>query len=267
MKLNNKDLKIIMCDISKDAGVIILLYSIGMGVCGFVNNLKDDNIIFDLFVSLPFFIFSAGCFSLLYVLKCIMCEFFFTAIIIVFFHLIKSTKFLMVFTMVLLVMICAYLLRLYFYVEDPIITAIVIDFLFMVVFFVPLYIYRPKKSIFFTIVSFVVIGACLLAVRINRTFIMINYLPVVLLALVFIGLFYKNISVNKSKLIIINILLIQTLDFFFILSLIGEMLIASLVAIGIYKAVVLFFRYRKYNEVKIFSNVLYSNSVREPKDF
>lgn len=83
----------------------------------------------------------------------------------------------------------------------------------------------------------------------------------------FIVLSYKNILVNKSKLIIINILLIQTLDFFFILSLIGEMLIASLVAIGIYKAVVLFFRYWKYNEVKIFSNVLYSNSVREPKDF
>lgn len=73
----------------------------------------------------------------------------------------------------------------------------------------------------------------------------------------FIVLSYKNILVNKSKLIIINILLIQTLDFFFILSLISEMLIASLVAIGIYKAVVLFFRYRKYNEVKIFSNVLY----------
>ena len=56
----------------------------------------------------------------------------------------------------------------------------------------------------------------------------------------FIVLSYKNILVNKSKLIIINILLIQTLDFFFIFSVIGEMPIVFLVAIGIYKAVVLF---------------------------
>ena len=88
---------------------------------------------------------------------------------------------------------------------------------------------------------------------------MIDFLPVVLFALVFILLFYKNISVNKLKLIIINLLLIQTLDFFFTLSLLDELSIVPLIAIVVYKVVVLFFRYRKYNDVKIFSNVLNSN--------
>lgn len=253
------DIIMILRDIGKDAGVIIAFIAIVMGVIGAVNNSKDFDPIFDIFVNFPIFAFLAGFFNFLFVARSVICEIIFSAIFFVFLYLIKSTKLLTVFIMVLFVLICAYLLRLYFYVKEPILTAIVIDFLFMLVFLVPLYIYRPKKSIFFTIVSFVVIGACLLAGRINRTFIMIDFLPVVLFALVFILLFYKNISVNKLKLIIINLLLIQTLDFFFTLSLLDELSIVPLIAIVVYKVVVLFFRYRKYNDVKIFSNVLNSN--------
>lgn len=253
------DIKMIMRDIFKDASGIIAFIAIVMGGIGVFSNSKDFDSIVDIFVNLPLLTFSSGFFIFLFVARSVICEIIFLAIIFVFLYLIKSTKSLTVFIMVLFVMICAYLLSSFFYVKEPILTAIVIDFLFMLVFFVPLYIFRPKKSIFFTILSFVVIGACLLAGRINRTFIMINYLPVVLFALVFIWLFYKNISVDNLKLIIINLLLIQTLDFFFTLSLIDELSIVPLIAIVVYKVVVLFFRYRKYNDVKIFSNVLNSN--------
>ena len=251
------DIIIVLRDIGKDAGVIIAFIAIVMGVIGAVNNSKDFDPIFDIFVNLPIFAFLAGFFNFLFVARSVICEIIFSAIFFVFLYLIKSTKLLTVFIMALLVMICAYLLRKYFYVEDSIITAIFIDFIFMLVFFVPLYIYRPKKYILFTIISFVVIGACLLAGRISRTFIMINYLPIVVFALLFIVFFYKKILVDNSKLIIINLLLIQTIDFFFILSLKGEEVpIVSFIAIGIYKMVVLLFRYRKYKEAKIFSDVV-----------
>lgn len=251
------DIKMILRDIGKDAGGIIAFVAIVMGVIGVVNNSKDFDPIVDIFVNFPFFAFSSGFFLILFVGRSVICEIIFSAIIYVFLDLIKSTKLLTVFIMVLLVMICAYFLRLYFYVKDPIITAIFIDFIFMLVFFVPLYINRPKKSIFFTIVSFVVIGACLLAGRISRASTMINFLPVVVFALLFIVLFYKNISVNKSNLVMINLLLIQTIDFFFILSLKGEEVpIVSLVVIGIYKAVVLFFRYKKYREKHLLSYLI-----------
>lgn len=241
----NDDIKMILRDIGKDAGVIIvfiaLVCSIGGAVC------TDSHGLFWFLVS-PFLAFWDFRFQFF----CFICEFLFAVEFWLSLYLNRFTNLKSTLITTLLIFTNTYLLILYYYEIKCVIVGIALVLLFMSIFFVPLYINNSPKSTLFTIGLIVVVCACLFANgTISYELPILNYIPVFLFTIMFIVLSYKNRLVDKSKLIILELLFIQTLDIFFILSLIDEVHYALLIPIGIYKIVVLFFRYRKYKDVRI----------------
>lgn len=253
-KMNQKykdDIKIVLRDIGKDAAVIIafiaLVCSIGGAVCA------DSNELFWFFVG-PLYAFWEFRFQFL----CFAYEFLFVVVFWLSLYLnnrLTNLKAILITT--LLIFTIKYLLILYYVEIRYIVVGVALELLFMSIFLVPLYINKPPKSTLFAIGLIVVVCACLFANgTISYELPILNYIPVFLFTIMFIVLSYKNRLVDKSKLIIIELLLIQTLDIFILLSLIDEVHYALLIPIGIYKIGVLFFRYKKYNEAKIFSDIV-----------
>ena len=151
--------------------------------------------------------------------------------------------------MALLVVVSAFLLHLIIYQidSDSMITYIIPELIYMTLFLVPLYIHSSSKRILYLIVSLMLF--CSLVSIVFQ-------LPLIILwTTLFIILRYKNIPVNKTKLVLFNILLIQSLDLSLISSLqdIGseEKLIIGLIVV-LYKIVVLYFRYKKYKDKLFF---------------
>ena len=254
-KMNQKykdDIKIVLRDIGKDAAVIITFIAITVSIYGAVCS-DSDNLFWALFGPLLAF------WEFRFQFSCFLYEFLFAIVFLLPLYLnnrLTNLKTLLI--TALLIFSNTYLLIFFCHEIRYVITSVALELLFMSIFFVPLYINKPPKSTLFAIGLIIVVCACLFANgTISYELPILNYIPVFLFTIMFIVLSYKNRLVDKSKLIILELLFIQTLDIFFILSLIDEDVpIALLISIGIYKMVVLLFRYRKYKEAKIFSDVV-----------
>ena len=237
------DIIMILRDIGKDAGVIIAFSTVFIGSICFLNHYKEG-IFVSVFISLLL-----SSWALLPLIVAFIVELLFSLIFFTSQHLSTSMKPKNVTLMALLVVVSAFLLHLIIYQidSDSMITYIIPELIYMTLFLVPLYIHSSSKRILYLIVSLMLFCSLVSIVFL---------LPLIILwTTLFIILRYKNIPVNKTKLVLINILLIQSLDLSLISSLqdIGseEKLIIGLIVV-LYKIVVLYFRYKKYKDKLFF---------------